>query len=221
MRRLLAGVTGTLVTMVLLAPATAAQTELEPVPGTVLAPPQAGLRAKLSVVVPPGEFPFYWVELQGLTTSHGGPVVSARAESIERDGRTVGFGVAQLRVPPSGFVSVLGEIIDSGTLIEAAIAGSAGGVADMTVRLSESGAVAAEAGGISDEGRVSRALDSAAEVLFTIVGVAIVVAAAVLPLGVLGLVAYAGWRWSQRRLAPTAEMTRPQAAEPDREHADR
>lgn len=217
MQRLLIGVTGVLLAMLALAPGAAGQTELEPVPDAVLTPPQTGLLADLSVVVPPGEFPFSWVELQRLTTTSGGSVVKARAESIERDGRTVAYGVAELRLPPSAFGSVFGEIIGFGTLTDASIEASAGAVAAVTVTLSESSSVPVPAGGLDAEGRLSRAMGTAADVLFTIVGVVIVVAAAVFPLGVIGLAGYAVWRWSRRRFESTVEVTRRLPADADRE----
>lgn len=187
--------------------------ELEPVPNTVLGPPNAASDAEITVIVQPGQFPFYWLELQRTTTRNGGSVVSATAESIQRDGRTVSYGIAELRLPPEAFGTVLGDILTFGTLVEGSIEGSGGVIADLVVTLSESEAVPVGSDPGSADSRLGQALDTAATVVLTIVSVVIVVGAAVIPVAILALVAYGVWRWARRRFEPSSEVKSRQSSE--------
>ena len=190
-------------------PALALQpTELEEIGPTELVSDDTGGRAEISVAVRAGEFEARWLDVQRSTSRHGGTVVSATVDTVERDGRTVAFGVAELRVPPSGFTPLLSEILSSGRLIDGSLEGNDAAVSEITVTLTESPEIPVDGGVVDDESRLGRALDTAGDVVLTILSVVIVGGAAVIPVAILAGLGYAAWRWTQTRFDRPVEVTR-------------
>jgi hypothetical protein len=187
--------------------------ELERVPVTVLEPPGRAGSAELTVVVPRGEFSFYWLELQRLVTSQGGSVLRATADTVQQDGLPVTYGVAEVEVPSSSVGVVIGEIIGFGSLVDGTIESSSGSAASwpIAITLSDSTAVPIGAGGLEDESTLGRALDTAKDVMLTIFSVVIVVASAVIPIGLMAGLGYLLYRWARNAFdgsAPPAEQER-------------
>jgi hypothetical protein len=173
-----------------------AQTQLEEIE-----PPRAetaGGTAELTIVVDPLGFSAAWLEVQRSASRHGGTVLSATAETVERDGQLISVGVAELRVPPSGFPDVLGDVLSVGTLVDGLFTGDVTGVVGVDVTVTESVHVTTTSG--PEGSMISRALDTAGNVVLTIASVVIVVAAAVVPLALLALAGYAAFRWVRSQM---------------------
>ena len=182
-----------------------AQTQLEEIepPGSHT----SGGHGDITLVVDPFDFSRAWLEVQRSATGHGGSVLSATAESIERDGRTVSVGVAELRVPATRLGDALSDLLALGALADGRFSGDGAAVVNLTVTVTDSADASVPLSGdeLGSESTLSRSLDTAGNVVLSIAGIAIIVAAAIVPIGLLGLVAYGLYRWLRTQFdAPSA-----------------
>lgn len=182
-----------------LAPAASAQTELQPIErpedGSI------GHEAVIELVVDRGDFSIHWLDLQRLAARFDGRVVDADAGTREREGRLVSYGTADIRVPSQRFGDLVGELVSIGRFVDGTIESNEADESVIHLTLTESAGVTG-----SDpeaESMLGSAMETASRVVLTILSVIIVVAAALIPIGLLVAVGFAMWRWARRQIPPS------------------
>ena len=157
--------------------------------------------AFLVIYVERGDFDSVWRELHAIAESHGGWVSSVYTGTGEHRGESYDFGTAILELPEYSFNEAVDRVQELGLRISsnATLFSSADPFTRFSVTLTESDTAFSTGFEPEPEGRVDRALDTAGDVLLTILSVLIVAGAVVAPVVVLSLIGYWVWRSIRHR----------------------
>lgn len=177
-----------------------------------LAPPSSGADAQLTVQVEVGEFADAWADARSIALGAGGTVTEATTGVIREDGRRYSHGTITADLPTSRLDGALTSFGSLGTLVnsEVRLVPTSRPLATVIVTITESPSAVPSVDG--PKGRVGEALDTAGDILLTMLAIAIVAGAVAIPLGLVALLGFAVWR----RFANPAPPARP-AAEPEPE----
>ena len=176
----------------------------------VLHPPDADPvtrgEAFLVIHVERGEFDSEWRELHAIAERYGGWVSSVYTGTGGNRGESYEFGTAILELPQYSFSEAVDRVQELGSRISstATLLSPTETFTRLSVTLTESDTAFYAGFDPAPEGRVDRALDTAGDVLVTILSVLIVAGAVVAPVVVLSLIGYWVWR-SVRRRYPLVE----------------
>ena len=188
-------------------------TELQPPDGEVpvLYPPDGPHRGEAAVVLFVDEVPVgvAWQQVRGITAELGGWVSKSSTGLGMYEGERYEYVAAVVDIPEYRFedfivwLDELGERIHFDYQTLPAV-GSGTVTVDVTLTDSVDPFVGIDSLS-SSTGRLERALDTAGDVLLTILSVVIIAGAVVVPIGVMALFGFVVWRWMRRRW-PIAEL---------------
>ena len=191
---------------------------------TVLYPPDSGFESQANIVILIDDAPLAarWQELRTLANEAGGWVSSAQTSVGEYDGQRYEYGTAVIQVPGWAFEDLLSWIQEIGERIsyDFSVTPTSGEpTSTIVVTLTDNAAPFIGSFGSGSEGRVDRALDTAGDVLLTMLSVLIVAGAVIVPVVALLTIAYGVWRAIRRRW-PIIEMAESSTLETEPESID-
>jgi hypothetical protein len=175
-----------------------------------LAPPSTGADAELTIQVDVGDFADTWSDARSVALGAGGTVTEATTGIVREDGKRYSHGTVTADIPTNRLDDVLSSLGSLGTVVhsEVRLVSTARPVSVVVVTITESPSVVPAVDG--PQGRIGQALETAGDILLTVLAVAIVAGAVMVPLALAALLIFAVWR----RFTQT-----PQQPEPEQEHA--
>lgn len=206
------------------APSAAAELAPASAQPTILQPPDedrsVGGDAEIVIQVDGETLDARRADLEGIVFGVGGWISSTSTGTSVYRGDRYDFGTYVLEVPEHRFSEVLDRIEGLGERVSSDIAfRETGATSTIVATLTESPAPSV-VGDPAPRSRIDSALDTAGDVLLTILSVLIVAGAVIIPVLLLTVVAYAVWRAVRRRWplvedapvsAESAETTEPSA----------
>ena len=186
-------------------------TELQPpdaeIPG--LYPPESPYRGDANAVFLVDEVPVVSQRLRGIVAELGGWVTRSRSGINEFDGRRYEYATAVIDLPErrfEEFIALLDGLGQRILLDYSSLPAPGTTTVAVDVTLTDSAEPYLDIDGSSPpDGRVDRALNTAGDVLLTMLSILIVAGAVVIPIGLMTAFGYAIWRGLRRRW-PIAEL---------------
>jgi len=166
-----------------------------------LAPPDdvGGGESELVIQIDVGTFADQWRTAQETAPRFGGVVTATATGLVEENGGRFSFGTLTIEVPSDRFDSALDFLGSLGTVVSSNFRsdGFSRPSSEIVATITESPSAVARVE--SPGGRVSDALDTAGDILLTMVAVAIVAGAVLIPLGLALLLGLAVWQKISRQ----------------------
>ncbi len=185
-----------------------------------LAPPDevGGSESEMVIQIEVGTFAEKWRTAQGVAARFGGTVTATATGVVEEDGDRFSYGAVTIEIPSdrldsaTEFLESLGTVVSSN--FRSGVFSRPTSEIVATITESPSAVTRVESPG----GRVAGALDTAGDILLTMVAVAIVAGAVLIPLGLVALLGLAVWHRIPRR---RVVLARAGAADSDAETEER
>jgi len=184
-------------------------------PGPVrLAPPDSatGAQSELVVQIDPGTFAARWAEAQATAVRVGGLVTSTSTGVVEERGSRYSYGTVTMEVPSDRLDATLETLASLGSVVSSnfRLIESPRSTSRIVATVTEVPSAVSQVD--VPRARVATALDTAGDILLTMVAIAIVAGAVLIPLGLVLLVGLALWR---RLSTGTVVAERPSASASD------
>lgn len=188
-----------------------------------LAPPDAvgSGESELVIQIEVGTFAEQWRAAQETAGRFGGVVTATTTGLVDEEGGRFSFGTLTIEVPSDRFDSALDLLRSLGTVVSSDFRSGAFSrtTSEIVATITESPSAVARVE--PAQGRVSDALDTAGDILLTMVAVAIVAGAVLIPLGLLLLLGLAVWqKISRQRVVPTPPSVAGSEPEAERNSVD-